>query len=66
MALENTRATTYGSAGSRGYLWLRLRARLLQLERELGHTDRADAINRDLHQLLQVADSDFDLLRLLD
>jgi serine/threonine protein kinase/tetratricopeptide (TPR) repeat protein len=65
-ALENTRATTYGSAGSRGYLWLRLRARLLQLERELGHTDRADAINRDLHQLLQVADSDFDLLRLLD
>ena len=51
-------STTYSSAGSRGYIWLRLRARLLRLERRLGHVAKARAIEQELQQLLQVADAD--------
>ena len=64
-SLGDTRSTTYMSAGSRGYLWLRMRARLLWLERQLGHSDRVAQIEQELRQLLQVADPDFALLRVL-
>jgi hypothetical protein len=53
----------YPNAGSFGYGWLRLPARLLALERRMGHRDRADQVARELRQMLQVADSDFGLLR---
>jgi serine/threonine protein kinase/tetratricopeptide (TPR) repeat protein len=51
-------STTYSSAGSRGYIWLRLRARLLWVERRLGHAAEAREIEQELQQLLQVADED--------
>ena len=65
-SLGDTRSTTYGSFGSRGYIWLRMRGRLLWLERQLGHSARAREIEEELRQLLQVADRDFGLLRLLN
>ena len=65
LSLGVTRSTTYGTTGSRGYLWLRMRARLLWLERQLGHSDRVAQIEQELRQLLQVADPDFALLRAL-
>lgn len=49
-------STTYHSGGSRGYIWLRLRARLLYVERRLGHAREAGEIDRQLQQMLQVAD----------
>ncbi len=59
-------STTYASSGSRGYLWLRLRARLLWLERRLGHASEAQRIEQELQQLLEVADPDCrDALRAL-
>ena len=42
---------------------MRLRARLLDIERQIGHTDRAAAIERELRELMQVADPDFAILR---
>jgi hypothetical protein len=51
-------STTYSSAGSRGYIWLRLRARLLWVERRLGHAAEAREIEQELQQLLQAADAD--------
>ena len=51
-------STTLHSGGSRGYIWLRLRARLLYVERRLGHTAEARAIEQELQQRLQVADPD--------
>ncbi len=51
-------STTYHGAGSRGYIWLRVRARLLNLERRLGHAREAKEIEQELDQLLQVADPD--------
>ena len=46
LSLGDTRSTTYGSFGSRGYIWLRMRGRLLWLERQLGHSARAREIER--------------------
>jgi serine/threonine-protein kinase len=63
---EQTRSSAYPNSGSRGYMWLRLRTQLLAIERRLGHTDRAHQIERELRQWLQVADSDFGLLRSLN
>ena len=54
------------TSGSRGYLWLRLRARLLWLERQLGHSARAAEIEQELRHLLQLADPDFALLSVLN
>jgi len=51
-------STTYHSSGSRGYIWLRVRARLLYVERRLGHAREARQIEQELEQLLQVADGD--------
>jgi hypothetical protein len=51
-------STTYHSGGSRGYIYLRLRARLLWLERRLGHVREAQEIEQEMQQLLQVADAD--------
>ena len=53
-----TLSTTYHSSGSRGYIWLRVRARLLNVERRLGHAREATEIEHELDQLLQVADAD--------
>jgi hypothetical protein len=57
------RQTMYPFGGSRGYIWLRLRAKLLGLERQLGHRDRAAEIERELRELLVAADPDFALVR---
>lgn len=61
--IDHLRPSLYPLAGSSGYAWLRLRARSLDVERHLGHTDSAAAIERELRELLQVADPDFALLR---
>jgi serine/threonine protein kinase/tetratricopeptide (TPR) repeat protein len=53
-----TLSTTYHSSGSRGYIWLRVRALLLNVERRLGHMREATEIQYELDQLLQVADPD--------
>jgi len=66
LALGAARSTTYGGSGSRGYLWLRIRARLLWLERQLGHSARAAEIEQELRHLLQLADPDFGLLDVLN
>lgn len=60
---DHLRPSLYPLVGSSGYAWLRLRARSLDVERHLGHTDRAAAIERELRELLQVADPDFAMLR---
>ena len=60
------RQTLYPFAGSRGYIWLRLRAMLLGLEQQLGHRERAAEIQRELRELLVAADPDFALLRELN
>jgi hypothetical protein len=57
------RQTTYPFTGSRGLIWLRLRAKLLALERQLGHRDRAVEIELELRELLVAADPDFALRR---
>jgi uncharacterized membrane protein len=56
--LGRSGATESGGCGSRG--------RLLWLQRQLGHSARAREIEEELRQLLQVADRDFALLRLLN
>jgi len=66
LALGAARSTTYGGGGSRGYIWLRMRARLLWLERQLGHSARAAEIEQELRHLLQLADPDFGLLDVLN
>jgi hypothetical protein len=67
LALGATRSTTYGLfSGSRGYIWLRMRARLVWLERQLGHSARAAEIEQELRHLLQLADPDFALLSVLN
>jgi tetratricopeptide (TPR) repeat protein/tRNA A-37 threonylcarbamoyl transferase component Bud32 len=66
LSLGDTRSTTYGATGSRGYLWIRMRARLLWLEGQLGNTARVHALEQELRQLLQVADRDFAPVRLLE
>ena len=53
-----TLSTTYHISGSRGDVWLRVRARLLNVERHLGHAREAQEIEQELEQLLQVADGD--------
>jgi tetratricopeptide (TPR) repeat protein len=53
-----TLSTTYHISGSRGDIWLRVRARLLNVERRLGHAREAKEIEHELDQLLQVADAD--------
>ena len=63
---DQTRENAYPSWECSAYWWLRARVRLLQVERQLGNMDRANALQQELRQLLAVADPDFVVLRELN
>lgn len=63
---RRARALRINDTGSGRYFWLRVRTRLLDIERRLGHADRTEQIEQELRQLLVVADSEFVLLRELN
>jgi tetratricopeptide (TPR) repeat protein len=48
-----------------GLSWLQMRVHLLSIERQLGHTERVEALERELRRLLAAADSDFVLRQYL-
>ena len=63
LEVSEERAASYPGAGSTGYPWLRVRERLLGIERRLGHASRVASIERELRQLLGSADPDFEVLQ---
>jgi len=56
---DGAERTVYPQSGPGGFFWLQVRAHLMNIERRLGHIERADAISRELQRLLAVADPDF-------
>jgi len=56
---DGAQRTVYPQSGPGGFFWLQARAHLLKIEQRLGHLERSDAIARELHRFLAVADPDF-------
>lgn len=57
--LEGAHRAAYPRSGPHGFNWLVTRTHLLDLERQLGNSDRVDALVRELEGWVAVADPDF-------
>jgi hypothetical protein len=57
--LDGVHRTVYPRGGVHGFTWLLARTHLLDLERQLGRTDRVAALVQELEGWVAVADPDF-------